>query len=188
MLAGRNYAFWTAAVLILVGPMLLISYLQDGKDAGESLQAGIVATGLGVAMTLLFSFRPLRAWKTVRRLRRTGELENALADLNSDRVYFIPFTTPDPNSVAQCNVLGERYIFLFSSGRVIRYYQIRALAVSRVENRLQLNITDRFGKSFSLIETDGSNISLIARCVGELRSRYPGLPDLSRSDELIINI
>jgi len=182
-LAGKCHAFYTGILCMAAALLMLPLGLSQNTDAGETVKSSVIAFLIGLVITLAFSFRPVRALSTVRRLRKYGELELALADLGRPDVFPMPTSDPDCH-----NYLGQKFIFVFSTGRIIRYYQISSLELCRVEHRLQFNVTDSLGKTYSLAETNRTGVKDIARCAEELRRRYPGWPGLSRSDEEAINI
>ncbi len=183
MLRGKNYIRLTAVIILAAFPLWV--YLNRGSE--EFAQQILVWLFIGLFFLILSDIRAGRARRTIRKLRRYGELGMALADLNGEDVYRIPRPSYSSEQIAD-NVLGEKFIFLFSCGRIIRYYQIKRLLIWRGANKLQLIISDATGKTYPLAELSPKGEAGLTVCLHQLRTRYPGCPVCEKSDREIFTL
>jgi len=171
LLKGRNYLDIVTALAVIAFILWVILSGNISKLDPEQL----LWLPVGVLILLLTEITVGRARRTIRRLRKWGELEAALADLNGSDVHRIPYIPEQSMQIAE-NVLGEKYIFLFSCGRIIHYYEIKDISTYTLKKKLQVEITDTNGKEYTLLDLPLYRQKDFDECLRQLRARYPGCP------------
>ncbi len=172
MLKGRNYLDIVTALAVIA---LILWVILSGSISKLDLEQ-LLWLPVGVIILLLTEINAGRARRTIRKLRKYGELEEALADLNGGDVHRIPYICEHSMQIAE-NVLGEKFVFLFSCGRIIHYYEIKAVSVFCTKKKqLQVEITDADGKEHTLLDLPSYRQKDYDECLRQLKARYPGCP------------
>jgi len=119
--------------------------------------------------------RKRRARKSIADLEKSGQLQAALDDLNSSEALRLP----NAREMSGANVLGDRFIFLFSEGLVIPYDKANSISLRAISAQSRtLRIHDGSGHAFPLLAESfkkaGSGDSLIDKAVEHIQQRNPG--------------
>ena len=154
---------------------------------GNSLKSGLVTMGLGgivMLVQLLLAFtgtkRRKNAKNTIAALKASGAVEDVIADIDSPQS--IPCKLP--NEISGGNVLGDKYVILFTSGKVLTYDQLSGLKINAIrgENQMvanarELQVIDTSGKSYQLlvdsIPANSSDDSLAEEAIEHITKRNP---------------
>jgi|GEM_PF-4843374 len=181
MLRGTNYIRITAYILMAAFPVWTYMVLAGEKPHDQPAAAILIWLFIILFSLFISGFRIRRAKGTIRQLRSWDELENVLAEINGD-TYLIPHY-PHISEPSKGNLLGNRFIFVFTDGRIIRYYQIAAVSVYRGSDQHQLIISDTTGRRFPLVETLPEDGKIIDDCLEQIHLKYLGCPQTLHASE-----
>lgn len=179
MLKGRDYL--TIAGVIAVLAFVVFAFIHY-STVGFDPEIMILWPIVGLGTLLITEIKAGRARRTIRRLRKDGELEAALRDLNGSSVHRIPYIQESSMQIAE-NVLGDEFIFFFSCGRIIRYSHILFLSVYEAKEKTELFVTDITGKTSSLFDLPMYRKRDIEEAMRQLKARYPDCPRPQSTDK-----
>ncbi len=178
---GTLWSFIIAAVVLVV--LFLLAIPGSEPDNPETKNMYIVAAITLLIFIILAIFeghRTRRARTVIRHLKKYGELEEALADLAGEDVWLLekPYSK---RTYLQRTALGRRFMFLFEEGMILHYYQLSSLRLSREADRMTLQAVTTTGKTLTVMYAPVGEDTETDECVSQLRSRYPGCPEVSRA-------
>jgi len=158
-------------------------YLKDGMN--DDLLGGLVSAGIGALMLFSSIFLMIKggeskrnAKASVEELQKNGQLEDAIAEFHSDSSLKLG------NKKQLSSVLGENFIFLLTSGKIMRYSDINCLSLEAVADKNEkvaskrvLNVHDVNGTTYPvttevIAKVDASNSPVLA-CLNHIQQRNP---------------
>ncbi len=158
-------------------------YLKDGMN--DDLMGGIFSAVFGAVM--LFSGILLmakggeskkNAKASIEELQKNGQLEEAIAEFHSDSSLKLG------SKKQLSSVLGENFLFLLSSGKIMRYSDINCMSIEAVKqgndsfaSRRVLNVHDVNGTVYPVTnevinKVDASNSPVVAS-LNHIQQRNP---------------
>lgn len=181
-LIGRNalYSFGFFLVTVYpVGAAALIALFPDEPSVTGLRRAILFALVFGICIVVVLGKRRRAARASMRHLKAAGSVDEAIADLNSPEAIIISEAIARSEEKSIDNVLGSRFMFVFTAGRVLHYYQIKALEVrEEIPGTYTLFVTDAKGKRFPFVRRQEEKREEIDRCIEHIRKHYPGCPDV----------
>lgn len=183
-LRGSHATLWSfiaAAVgLAVLFPLAASNYEPDNPEVKNMYIIGALTLLLFIFLAVFEGRRTRRARAVIRHLKKYGELEEALADLAGEDVYL--FEKPySKRTYLQRTALGRRFMFLFEEGVILHYYQLSSLHLNRDADRMMLRAVTTTGKTLTVMYVPVGEDAGTEECVGQLRRRYPGCPEVSRA-------
>ena len=168
-LMGRAKGFFSSLIMAVIFSAWCIAlrlYLPDFPMKWFFCFHALLAT----VCLFIHGRRVFSGCASVRRLSAAGQLEPAIADFNhSERIIIGDKDAADA-------VLGERYAFLLSNGKVIPWGDVTALLVEHEEGISFLRLTDR-GEHTYLLTDDRENCRVIDRCLEHIKHCCPSCPE-----------
>ena len=176
----------SCAFLLLLVALLCFTpgYLYESRNNSEFPGMVIVFVAVIAITAFLLHFQNTRiraARASLKQLKKYGELEEALADLAADDNHVYETFYPNSKEHIEHAVLTKRFLFMFSRGIVMPYYQIASLHVSAENGKLTLRMTDTCAKKHEVISGEGSSAGDIRLFIRELGRRYPGCPPVGNA-------
>ncbi len=181
-LNGRTGLRAFAIFLITLYPIIAIAMIIAFNDTHDtSTLRGAVLFGFifGICMLSVTAQRTREAKRTMKNLKASGELDDAIADLGSDNAYTAEKLSPNGKERILHVVLGDKFLFHITGGKVMHFYQIKSLHRAEAAGSCQLSMVDSSGASLTLVLVSEEEEYLIDEFLEELRSRYPGCPAVS---------
>ena len=185
-LTGKNalYSFGVFLVTLYpIGAAALIALFPDEPSTAGLKRATLFALVFGICIIAVLGKRRRTARASMRHLKAYGGVDEAIADLGSPNALVISEAIARSEEKSLDNVLGERFLFAFTAGLVIHFYQIKALEVRReTEDISTLFVTDAKGKSFPFVRRSQDKREDIDRCIEHIKKHYPGCPQVAVSE------
>lgn len=157
--------------------------LVPGKSS--QMQSGITTLALGgfvllidILLSLAGSKRRKQARKTVAALRSSGAVSDVISEIDSPKSILCKVA----NEPSGGNVLGDKYVIIFTAGKVLTYDQLSSMNISVVRDKMvanlrNLNLVDTSGSSYPVvvdtIPTDSSTDGLIEEAIDHITKRNP---------------
>ena len=179
-LTGSNSLYSFGVFLVSGYPVIAAAMIMlfPGVPAASGLKAAIFfAYVFGLCVIIVLGRRRRASREDFRHLKKSGAIEDAIADLNSPDAFVIREAIARSEEKHLDNVLGSRFLFAFTAGRILHYYQISKLTVDTdLSGGIILSVTDAKGKSFPVVRRKAENDSDIADAVSHIQKHYPGCP------------
>jgi len=134
---------------------------------------------IGVLLMCSGNKRGKTAKKTMESIITSGQFEAITADLESPDALKVTIAREKSGG----NVLGDKYVFVFTSGRILTYDELEGISFSVVRNDLvaslrTLNLIDADGKTLPFfsesIAKAGQPDCVIDRIIAHIQQRNPG--------------
>ncbi len=149
---GQNSGFMDALMFCLFGVICLISSVIFKNRDGKRIK---------------------NANKTISTLKKSGQLDAAIADLGSENVLMGHLTTEKSGG----NVMGDKYVFLFSSGKVFSYDEINCMSILNHGALRILRLHNELGDAYSFFAEPanlaGSGASVIDNAIANIQKHNP---------------
>jgi|GEM_PF-5179464 len=155
-------------------------YIQIGMN--NDLTGGLIMMGLGLICAILGIFVVAKggsskraAKKTIAALSKNGELDAALAEFASPESMHVGIGKKTPDCI-----LGNEYLFLAGSGKIMRYNEINCMSIQAVHTDAVaaarvLNVHDANGTQYPVVTEPlniaGTENSLLDACIKHIQQR-----------------
>lgn len=183
LLRGFEYVYCLGAFFATLYPLLCLAMIRlfAPPDAPhEWRRMALFGMVFGVCLMVVFGGRPRAALASMKHITAYDELDDVLDDLNSPDTQFIENAVTVSSERQQSNAIGKRYLYIFTSGRLLHFYQIKGITVSKDVSGVRLIVTDKKGASLTLVSTPYEGADAVEKCVDLIRKRYPGCPAVKR--------
>ncbi len=181
MLRGSVVTLWSFVITMLLcgmgAPLVLATYSSDNPERKPAIIVFAAVFLMLVGMTVYEGRRTRSARAIIKKLKASGELEAVLSDLACEDNY-VSARPSEKQSYLQNTVLGKRFVFLFTEGIILHYYELAQLMLVRELDQKVLRAVTTSGKTCVLIRDSFFSGRQVDVFLSELRRRYPACPQL----------